>query len=329
MKELNWGIMSTASIARKHIIPAIQNVRNNKIGAIASRSQSKAKKMADNFNIKKVYDSYDQLINDKKLDIIYIPLPNTFHKKWTIKALEKKKHVLCEKPLGIDATEVKEMIEKAKKENQMLMEGFMYRYQPFIYKLKRLIQDEIGELRFLDINLCYKSTRPSDDIRFNKSVGGGSLYDVGCYTVDLARLIMGGKPKEVYNTFSRIDKNKVDHTGKALLRYENDITVNLTYSFNSFAHKDFTAVGSQGKIIVKDLFEWFPEDDRTIELITDEQYEIFTFKTKNPYVLEIEGIYDQIINQKALPEDLNASLDNMIIIDHLFESAKNNMPVKL
>jgi predicted dehydrogenase len=160
-------------------------------------------------------------------------------------------------------------------------------------------------------------------------VGGGSLYDVGCYTVDLARLIMGGKPKEVYNTFDRLGKNKVDQTGEALLRYENDVTFKLTYSFNSFAHKDFTAVGSQGKVIVEDLFEWFPEDDRTIELITDDQYEIFTFKVKNPYVLEIEGIYDHIINQKALPEDLNASLDNMIIIDHLFESAKKNVPVKL
>lgn len=329
MKELNWGIMSTASIARKHIIPAIQNVENNIVRAIASRSYEKARDMAFNFNIEKVYDNYQDLINDSNLDIIYIPLPNTLHKKWVFKTLEQNKHILCEKPLGINAAEVKEMIQKAEQESCILIEGFMYRYQPFIKKLKEIIEKEIGELRFLDINLCYKSTRPDDDIRFNKEIGGGSLYDVGCYTVDLARLLINKNPIEVYNIFYKDTKNKVDHSGKAVLSFENDITVDLNYSFNSFSYKDFTALGSKGKVIVNDLFEWFPQNKRTIELITDEHHKKINFKAKNPYVLEIEGIYEHIINGKELPVNLSASLDNMIIIDHLFESAQKNLPVKL
>ena len=329
MNELNWGIMSTASIARKHIIPAIAEVENNNIKAIASRSYEKASDMADNFNIERIYDDYEDLINDKDLDIIYIPLPNTLHKKWVLKTLEKKKHILCEKPLGINAAEVREMIQKADQANCILIEGFMYRYQPFIKKLKEIIEKEIGELRFLDINLCYKSTRPADDIRFNKEMGGGSLYDVGCYAVDLARLLMNKKPTEVYNIFYKDAKNKVDHSGKAVLKFENNITADLNYSFNSFAHKDFIALGSKGKVVVDDLFEWFPEEKRAIELITDEQFEKFYFKPKNPYVLEIEGIYNHIINGKELPAKLSASLDNMIIIDHLFESAQKNQPIRL
>ena len=329
MKKLNWGIMSTASIARKHIIPAIKKVENNNVKAIASRNKDKAKNLADNFNIEKVYDDYEDLINDKDLGIIYIPLPNTLHKKWVLKTLEKKKNILCEKPLGINAAEVAEMIKKAQKENQFLIEGFMYRYQPFIKKLKKIINTRIGELRFLNINLCYKSSRPEGDIRFKKELGGGSLYDVGCYTVDFARLLLDEKPIEVYNVFYKINKYQVDHSGKAILKFTNNITADLNYSFNSHPHKDFTAIGSKGKVIVKDLFEWFPVKERTIELITENKIEQYTFKPKNPYILEIEGIYDHIVNGNSLPEDIKASLDNLIIIEHLFKSAGKNEPVKI
>lgn len=329
MKSLSWGIMSTASIARKHIIPAINEVDNNIVRAIASRSKEKAYAMADNFNIEKVYNTYEDLIDDKELDIIYIPLPNTLHKKWILKTLEKKKHILCEKPLGMNAAEVKEIIKKAKNEKQFLMEGFMYRYQPFIYKIKDLINKEIGELKFLDINLCYKSTRPEDDIRFNKELGGGSLYDVGCYTVDFARLLMDQSPIEVYNIFYKYNKKQVDYSGKAILKFKSNITADLNYSFNSYPYKDFTAIGSKGKVVVKDLFEWFPNKERIIELITNEKSRHYTFKPKNPYVLEIEEIYNRIIKGKGLTDDLSASLDNMIIIDKLFESAQRNIPIKL
>ena len=329
MENLNWGIMSTASIATKHVIPAIKKAEHNFIGAIASRNKNKAQKTAERFEIKTYYDNYEDLILDPNLDIIYIPLPNTLHKKWVLKTAKAGKNILCEKPLGINAVQVQEMIEQAKKKDIILIEGFMYRYQPFIKKLKELLQLKIGDLRYLDINLSYMSTRPADDIRFNKNMGGGSLYDVGCYTVDLIRYLLGEKPVEVYNLFFKENKNHVDHSGTALLKFAGDITANLRYSFNSFAYKDFTAIGSKGKIIVNDLFEWFPEDERLIEVITKDKYETFSFKSIDPYLLEIEGIYDHIVNGNTLPEDIEASLDNLIIIDHLFKSAEKNVHVKL
>ncbi|MGD9123352.1 MAG: Gfo/Idh/MocA family oxidoreductase, partial [Desulfobacterales bacterium] len=199
---VKWGVMGNATIARKCVIPAIRKSGNGDIVALATRSPAQAEQVVADNCIERVYDSYEALLADPQVDLVYIPLPNHLHHPWTIKAFKAGKHVLCEKPLACNAKEAREMAAVAKDAGRLLMEAFMYRFHPRSRRIKQLIAEgAIGAPRLVRSAFCFRmaDSEWSDppNVRLKPEMGGGALLDVGCYSVSVARWFLGAEPSQV------------------------------------------------------------------------------------------------------------------------------------
>ena len=200
--SIQWGVLGCATIARVCVIPAIQASHNGTVAAIASRSPSKAKELSHLHDIPKVYAEYAALLDDPDIDAVYIPLPNHLHCRWTIKALDAGKHVLCEKPLARNAAEAGKMAVAAARTGKQLMEGFMYRFHSRSRRIKQMIDtNAIGTPLLVRSAFCYRMKQSDWDspknARLNPDMGGGALLDVGCYSVSVARWMLGTEPVRV------------------------------------------------------------------------------------------------------------------------------------
>ena len=182
MSKIRWGVLSTARIGTKTVIPAMQLGEHCTVTAIASRQLKKAQAAAGQLGIEKAYGSYEELLADPDIDAVYIPLPNHLHIPWTIKALNADKHVLCEKPIGLSADEAQALLDAAKKFPRLkVMEAFMYRHHPqWQWAKQKVTQGKIGELRTIQSFFSYYNANP-DNIRNKADIGGGGLMDIGCY----------------------------------------------------------------------------------------------------------------------------------------------------
>ena len=197
MKTLNWGLLGTARINRSLIPPLRLSVRNNLL-AVASRTQGRANAYAEEWAIPRAYGSYEEMLADDEIDVVYIPLPNTLHAEWAIKAAEAGKHVLCEKPLALSVEQVDSMVEASDKAGTVLIEAFMYRFHARTLKVKQMVEDGvIGDLHHIKGGFTFSLNRPGD-VRWDPVLGGGSLWDVGCYPLSFSRYIAGKEPEEVY-----------------------------------------------------------------------------------------------------------------------------------
>jgi predicted dehydrogenase len=195
--KIRWGILSTARIARKAMIPALQESAMAEVTAVASRDQEKARTFATALNIQKAYGSYEALLADPEINAIYNPLPNHLHKVWTIRAAEAGKHILCEKPLALNVDDVLTMIDAANANGVKLMEAFMYRHHPRITAARQMLDEgAIGELCTIETAFTFKLDDFSN-IRYQPEMGGGALLDVGCYCVNISRLMAGREPVAV------------------------------------------------------------------------------------------------------------------------------------
>jgi xylose dehydrogenase (NAD/NADP) len=193
--KIGWGILGCAGIAEQSFIPAVIGSRNGFLAAIAARDEARARAWAVRYDIRAALRTYQDVVEDPTVDAVYIPLPNNLHADWAIRALKAGKHVLCEKPLAMNAAEVEAMMAAAAANNVLLMEGFMYKFHPQIAKTLALIgQGRIGEVRAVDAAFTFRFERDGANYRWSPAFGGGALYDVGCYTVSVARLVLGAEP---------------------------------------------------------------------------------------------------------------------------------------
>jgi len=196
MDSLRFGILSTARVGRRRVVPAMQQAPNILVRAVASRDARRAQAFAHALSIPKAYGCYEDLLADPEVDAVYIPLPNSLHCQWTVKAAQAGKHVLCEKPLAASAREADEMIAACEANHVLLMEAFMYRFHPQNEHVLGLIQDgAIGPVRM--VRAVFTFTIGSSNIRLDAALAGGSLMDVGCYCVSVARTIVGAEPRAV------------------------------------------------------------------------------------------------------------------------------------
>jgi D-xylose 1-dehydrogenase (NADP+, D-xylono-1,5-lactone-forming) len=195
MKKLRWGILGSASIAKRSVIPGIQGSDVNEVAAIASRDLQKSRETAKQFGIADAYGSYEELLADDSIDAVYIPLPNHLHMEWTLKAAEAGKHILCEKPLALTAEEAQQMADVCQRAGVHLSEAFMYRWHPRYDEIASIIASgEIGEVRSITSSFTFNNAGDSGNVRYRKAWGGGSLYDVGCYPISAARLLLCQEP---------------------------------------------------------------------------------------------------------------------------------------
>lgn len=329
MKTIRWGIIGCANIAIRSVIPAIQQSRFGSVTAVASRSYEKARDVATRLNIPKAYGSYEELVADPDIDAVYIPLPNHLHAEWTIRAAQAGKHVLCEKPLALNADEAARMVEASREAGVHLAEAFMYRYHPRYAAIKKIIAEgQIGELQAIHGSFTFYNPDDLDNIRFQSAYGGGSLYDVGCYPISAARLIYEEEPEAVtcHAMFSE-RHDGVDMMVSGLVEFSGGKS--LTFDCGMWANNRnrLEILGSKGRIEVPSPFVNQPGHF----YVTDQQgrtKEHFSGQY-NHFSLLIEQ-FTQVVHGEADPlypaED---AILNMRTIEACLESAKKRTRIVL
>jgi predicted dehydrogenase len=330
MEKIKWGILGCANIARKAVIPGILGAENSELYAVASRSKEKAADFAEEFGAAKFYDDYDQLLADQEIDAVYIPLPNGLHKEWTIKAAAAGKHILCEKPLsGKNKSEAEEMFAAAQKNKVKLMEAFMYRFQPFVIKLKQMIEEGIiGEIKEIKSNFAFDISDREGDIRLNADLDGGALNDIGCYTVNISRYLMGAVPTKVANFFQKETAAGVDLSGSAVLNFEDGRFASLYYSINSYNEQDLEVIGTEGIIRISGFFSKL--EDNYFLLDKEGKVEKISVETGPHYQLELEAFAEAVLNDTEVPLQVETeTFANLKVMDAMRRSAAEETVVRL
>ncbi len=216
---INWGVLGTAGIAKGQTIPGMKQAENCRLYAIAGRDPAKAERFREEFGFVKAYGSYEELLDDPEIQAVYIPLPNMIHHEWTLKALAKKKHVLCEKPLAPDAAKACEMFRAAKENGVCLMEAFAYLHSPWLKAIKAEVDaGVIGKIRYMESEFLTSDYDPAN-IRMRKETLGGCVYDLGCYTSSMIGTMMGKQPDTI-RAVSSFNTGGVDDFVSALFLYE-------------------------------------------------------------------------------------------------------------
>lgn len=315
--KIKWGILSTAKIGREKVIPALQKARNCEVVAISSRNLAQAQKTAKELAIPKAYASYESLLADPEIDAIYNPLPNHLHVEYTIKAMDAGKHVLCEKPIALNADEAQTLINAiAQYPNLMVMEAFMYKFHPQWLKVKELVASEsISKIKHIQTFFSYNNLDMSN-IRNIAEVGGGALMDIGCYCISFPRFILEKEPVAVKGNQTIDPITKTDILSSGILTFKDGITASFTCSTKLFPYQKTIIFGDQGNIEI----DWpcnAPLDEETILTITTaSQKETLAFKA-NQYTLQCEAFADAILNNKAVPFSLEDAVANMRVIDEI------------
>lgn len=320
---LNWGLLSTAKINRALIKP-INASKRTRLLAVASRSQPHADAYAREWKIPRAYGSYDSLLADPEIDIIYNSLPNHLHAEWTIKALRAGKHVLCEKPLALTLEEVDAMIAASKETGKILMEAFMYRHHPQTLKVKEIVDSgDLGKLQFIRGSFTFTITREGD-IRLNKEMGGGSIWDVGCYPISYARMIVGEEPVEVFG-WQVEGPDGIDESFFGQMRFENEVLAQFDSGFISPLRAYMEIVGTKAVLEIPDPFK--PNVTCEIVLKDDDNRKRIKIQGEELYRGEVENLVDAILFNKPTRVSLEDSRGNIAVILAFLESATQNKPI--
>ncbi len=328
MRKLRWGLLSTARINRA-LLPPLRSSARNELTAVASRDLDRAQAYANERNIPRVFGSYEAMLADPDVDVIYNPLPNSMHTEWTIKAAQAGKHVLCEKPLANTVEEVDEITEAAKKAGVVVMEAFMYRHHPQTLKVKELVDEgAIGKLQLIRGSFTFKM--PADrenDVRLNASLGGGSIWDVGCYPISYARLIADAEPIEVFGWQITGANSSVDESFFGQMRFPNNVYAQFDCGFRTPQRTNMELVGDQGNITVKLPFT--PKLNEEIIVTDDDEKRIITIPGEDLYLGEVENMADAILEGTAIRMSLTDSRNDVATIQALLRSAHEGKPVTI
>jgi len=325
-QTVRWGIISTARIGQR-VIPAIQSTHNGAVVAIASRSLRQAQEFAAQMGIPRAYGSYEELLADPEVDAIYNPLPNSLHKEWTIRAAEHGKHVLCEKPLALNASECDEMIRACEAHGVRFMEAFMYRFHPQMVRVREMVASgAIGPLQLIRASFSFTLTDPRN-IRLQRDLGGGALMDVGCYCVNFSRLMTGAEPVEVQAAAYFGPQSQVDETLTGILRFPAGISL-IDCSFRMPFRQFCELVGQEG--IIQVPAPWLPGTaDTSILVRRGDETETLTIPGANHYQLMVEHFNECILTGQELRFPASDGRKNMSVLDALYQSAWSGVPVRL
>ena len=325
-KTLNWGLLSTARINRA-LIPPLQVSKRNHLLAVASRSQTIADAYAKEKKIPHAYGSYEALLADPEIDVIYNPLPNHLHAEWTIRAVEAGKHVLCEKPLALSVAEVDAIHAAAHKHGRIVAEAFMYRHHPQTLKVQELIKSgSIGTLKLIRGSFSFILDREEDIRLLDPAMGGGSIWDVGCYPISYARTVLGENPLEVFG-WQVTGRTGIDETFVGQMRFAGDVLAQFDSSFVIPSHSFMEIVGSEGTLSIPKPFK--PGVNERIFFTRDDKTETIKVKGQELYLGEVEDMADAILLGKDSLVSLNDSRVNVAVIKALLESAHIGKPITI
>ena len=313
-KIINWGILGCAGIAEERVIPGLLKAPGANLYAIASRSSSdKLKHFQDKFKPETVYPSYEELLLDPKVDAVYIPLPNGLHYEWVLKAADSKKHILCEKPLGVSKSQVKQMQAACDKNGVYLMEAFAYRQSPLTRKVKEIIDSGIlGNLKLIESHYGYY-LEDQNDVRFSSALYGGATYDVGCYNINLIRYLAGSEPAKICAVGNLSDKHRVDIDSSILMDFRNGIQ---GFSFCSMMISKtcfYKVIGTEGILTVND--EYNSKGKTSIHISTENGCKEIEVDCPDNYMLEIEQFGRVIAGEEKPFVPIEDSIGNAAAID--------------
>jgi predicted dehydrogenase len=321
-RSLRWGILSSANINRK-VVPGMRRADRSEVVAIASRDRERASRAAAELDIPRAHGSYEELLSDPAVDAIYNPLPNHLHAEWTIAAARAGKHVLCEKPLAMSAAEAERMIEACASAGVVLMEAFMYRLHPSWEGVRELVRSgRIGELRSVQSWFSYFNDDPKN-IRNIAEAGGGALYDIGCYTVNLSRMLFEDEPSRIHASMTIDEAMGVDVLTAAILEFDRGVA-SFTVSTRAEPDQRVHVVGTSGRISVGIPFN-IPPDRPTEVFLTSggdppvhPNSETITFDAADPYAVQAERFADAVLDGAPPAIAVEDSLGNMRAIDEIF-----------
>jgi predicted dehydrogenase len=322
---VRWGILGSANIALKKVIPGMQGSALAQVVAIASRDIAKAQAAADRLGIARAYGSYEELIDDPDIEAIYNPLPNHLHVPWSIRAAEKGKHVLCEKPIGLTARQARDLLEVRDRTGVKIGEAFMVRTHPQWLKVKEIVASgRIGELRLIAGHFSYYRRDPGD-IRSRLEWGGGALMDVGCYPITIARWLFDGEPTEVVGLIDHDPDMRIDRLTSGLLRFERG-QATFSCATQLVPYQTMQIFGTTGRIAVEIPFNAPPREECRIFLddgrdLTGNAAETITFPAVDQYGVQADRFSEAIRGVGDVPVTLEDAIGNMAVIDALFRSA--------
>ena len=322
-RSLRWGVLSTADIARRKVIPGLRKAARCSVVAIASRDGARARAVAAELDIPTAYGSYEALLAADDIDAVYIPLPNHLHAEWTIAAARAGKHVLCEKPLAMTAAEAAGMVEVCEREGVRLMEAFMYRLHPSWVAVRDLVASgRIGRLIAVDSWFSYFNDDPAN-IRNIAAFGGGALFDIGCYNVNLSRMLFDAEPVRVDARLVRDPKTGVDVLTSAILAFDAGLAT-FTCSTRAEPDQRVDIYGSDGRLRVHIPFNVPPDRPTEVTLMAGgdppvaPDSEVLQFAIADPYAVETERFAAAILDDLATPTPPEDAIANLRVIERIF-----------
>lgn len=326
MNKVKWGVLSSAKIGREKVIPALQESRWCEVSAIASRSLDQARTVAADMGIAKAYGSYEELFADPEIEAIYNPLPNDLHVPMTLAAARAGKHVLCEKPVALNAAQAAELREVANKVH--IMEGFMVRFHPQWLRTRELVRSgALGELRAVQAFFSFFNRQP-DNIRNRLESGGGALYDIGCYPIVAGRFLFESEPLRVMSLLDRDPEFHTDRTASAILDFGNGRRLDFTVSTQSVPYQRVQVIGTQQRVELEIPFNAplggstriFLDNAGTpggASAVTE------TLAPCNMYTLQGDAFSQAVRGEIPLPYGVEDAICNMRVIDALFKSGNS------
>lgn len=321
MKKVNWGVLGTAGIAKGHTIPGMQLAENCNLYAVAGRSMDKALAYQKEFGFEKAYDSYEALLADPNVEAVYIPLPNSLHCEWTVKALNAKKHVLCEKPLAPTTEEIEKMHDAAEANGVYLMEAYAYLHSPFIKAIKDEIDSGvIGDVLYMESEFI-TSYYDVSNIRMRKDTFGGCTYDLGCYCTTMALWMIGEAPEKV-QAIASFSAEGVDHLTTAILTFPGGARATLTSGMVLAKEKSrridrLQIHGTKGWI--KTPVEFNQNGQLQYTLWTEDGEVVKTVSTPHNYCLEVEQLGRCILNGEKPHVTREFSVRNSRVLEEILK----------
>lgn len=320
-RSIRWGVMSTANIGRAAVNPAIQASSNGSLVAVASRESSRAEAFAGAHGIPTAHGSYEALLDDENVDAVYIPLPNSLHHPWVIRAAEAGKHVLCEKPLALSAAECDEMEAAAGENDVLLMEAFMYRFHPRTRRVVEMVREgALGEVKAIRSSFTFR-LRSQDNIRLDPDLGGGALMDVGCYCVNVSRTVAGEEPSEVIAIADWTGWG-VDDFLAGMMRFPGGAVAHFDCALTMERSESFEVAGTDGYLTVPAAFLPGKGDVDFTEVRGREPPKGHLVRGADEYQLMVEHFASCVLDGKAPRYPVSEAAANMRVIEALYRSAR-------
>jgi len=319
MAKVKWGVLGCAAFARGRTIPAMLETPSVELVGVASRSAEKAEAFRAEFNLPKAYGSYEEMLDDPEIQAVYNPLPNGLHGEWMIKAAEKGKHTLCEKPFTSDAEEARRVAEAASRTGVKIMEAFMWRFHPQHQRARQAIDDGvIGPVRLVRGAFTFVIAR-QPNVRLDRSLAGGSVMDVGCYPISGARFYFADEPTTVCARGTIDPEYQVDMSMAGVLEFPQGLAL-IDCGFHLPFRSDLEIAGDKGTIYIPKA--WLPDEEATLIL----NGQTVKLPPANQYVNEFEH-FSQCILQNTPPRyGPDDAIRQMRVVDAVLRSLRSGQP---